>query len=505
MKKKILIIAMMMATLFATACGASGGNGDYAEEAPYYDDDYYYSGESYNTIEEGGIRYTDNDSTLTFSLKVDTAAYTNIQRYIDSGSTPPKDAVRIEEMINFFNYDEKVSIDHGPFGIYTEIGPSPFDPEKSIAFIRVKTQDIDKSDLPDSNLVFLIDTSGSMGSDDKLPLLKQSLNMLTDQLDANDTISIVTYAGTSRVNLEGESGANKQKIKNSINSLRAGGSTAGGQGIQTAYSIAQEYYIEGGNNRVILASDGDFNVGISDLDELSEFISEKRKTGIYLSVLGFGTGNIRDDIMETLAKDGNGNYSYINSLKTAEKVLVDEMTSNMFTVADDVKSQVEFNPENVYSYRLIGYENRMLDNSDFKDDQKDAGEIGAGSDIVMMFEFEMTGNNNGTKYGNQTGSQYADELFEVRIRYKDPGQSESRQVTVPVTFDSKKTKNTSDFNFACSVAIFGHVLRNSEHLKQANIYEAIELAESNLGKDEKHYRAEFIDMMYSYQGDYKYS
>ena len=483
--------------------GAEGA-WDEAEPGTIGGEEYVSGGESYLEISDNDVMRVQSDPMLTFSLKVDTAAYSNVQRYIESGIAPPHDAVRIEEMINYFNYDEDPDFTEGPFAVYAEIGPSPLDGAKQMAFVRVKTEDVPKEDLPSSNLVFLIDTSGSMDAYDKLPLLKESFALLVDMLDGDDRVSIVTYAGSSEIVLDSASGDDKDEILRAIDRLTAGGSTAGADGIRTAYKLAQKNLMQNGNNRVILASDGDFNVGISSLDELEKFIGSKRDSGVYLSILGFGTGNTRDDIMETLANNGNGNYSYINSVDTAEKVLVEELGSNLFTVAEDVKAQIEFNPANVASYRLVGYENRMLANEDFNDDTKDAGEIGAGTDVVMMFEFELasSSSDSGLKYGEapaeNASGQYADELFEVRIRYKDPGESESQLVLMPVTYEAMPRRNTSDYNFACAVAAFGHILRNSEYTGDATLDSVYELAEAGLGRDRNGYRAGFLDLLDEY-------
>lgn len=523
MKKRVLIVVsllLVISMLVLTGCGAGGSDGGYdydadgegddgyydlSDEYPSgsYDSDYYAPGtESYLAIRENAEKYTGEDSLVTFSLKVDTASYTNVQRFIENGERPPADAVRIEEMINFFNYDAEPTYRDGPFSIYTEIGQSPLDASKYMAFVRVKTDDIDKDELPSSNLTFLIDTSGSMYSYDKLPLLQQAFAMLVETLDADDVVSIVTYAGSSRVVLDSVSGADKDRILRAIDGLQASGSTAGADGIKTAYKLAEKNYMPGGNNRVILATDGDFNVGISNTSALSDFISDKRDSGVYLSVLGFGTGNIRDDIMETLAKDGNGNYSYINSLSTAQKVLVEELASNLFVVAEDVKAQVEFNPANVSGFRLIGYENRKLNNEDFTDDTKDAGEIGAGTDVVLMFEISLVGNDDGLKYSNSPPSSgsgsYPNELFELRIAYKEPGASTSNYLKLPVTYSAIKTRNSSDFSFACSVAAFGHILRGSEHTADATLDNCIELAEGSLGRDKGGYRRDYLEMLYDY-------
>ena len=487
---------------------ASGGSDDYgyapapeAAEAPaamspaggYYDDSYdptynYSGGEQYLEITENGEQIAKKNPEATFSLKVDTASYSNVKRYIEYGELPPADAVRTEELINWFSYDEPLKFEKGsPFAFYTEVGPSPFSEGKLLGMVRVGTREIDKASLPPSNLVFLIDVSGSMESYDKLPLLKEAFSMLTENLDGNDVVSIVVYASGTGVVLSGARGSDSNKINAAISNLRAGGSTAGAGGIQLAYELAEEYYVDGGNNRVILATDGDFNVGIQSIDELSGFISEKRGSGVYLSVLGFGTGNIREDIMETLAKDGNGNYNYIDDIRTAEKVLVDELASNLFTVAADVKAQIVFNPEEVYSYRLIGYENRMLKKKDFDDDTKDAGEIGAGSDVIALFEFTPT---DGIFAVSKSRN-----LFDVRIRYKDPGDSKSKLIEFPVGGESMPRYNTSDFGFVSAVAMFGEFLRGQADAGYEVVYDIIDLAEGNLGEDEFGYREDFLDLL----------
>lgn len=466
--------------------------------------------ESYLEIDENTVKSTDSDPMLTFSLKVDTASYSNVQRYLESGNLPPADAVRVEELINYFPYEGKMKTEDGhPFAIYTEVGPSPFDENKYMAYIRVKSEDIDKSELPQSNLTFLIDTSGSMNSYDKLPLLKSAFSLLVETLDEDDVVSIVTYAGSAGVVLDSVSGADKERILSAIENLTAGGSTAGAEGILTAYALAEKNFVQGGNNRVILATDGDFNVGPASNQELEDLIGEKRDGGVYLSILGFGTGNIRDDLMETLSKHGNGNYAYINNLTTAKKVLVDEISSNLFTIADDVKAQVEFNPANVSSYRLIGYENRSLKNEDFNDDTKDAGEIGVGTDVVVMFELELAGQSGstGTKYSSSSSSsaqesasgEFADELFEVRINYKNPGESTSENIVHPVKTSRLKEKNTSDFGFACSVAAFGQMLRGSVYTENVTIDQVMQLAKENLGRDENGYRLDYLLLLQQYK------
>ena len=463
-----------------------------------------FTSESYLTINENEAVETKDESMLTFSLKIDTAAYTNVSRYINSGNHPPRDAVRTEELINYFTYDSQVTFEKdAPLGIYTELGRSPFNKNSYTAFIRVRSQDIDRSELPPSNLTFLIDTSGSMNSYDKLPLLQEGFALLAETLSEDDRVSIVTYAGNSAVVLDGVSGADTDRIKKAIYSLSAGGSTAGADGIKTAYALAEKNYLRNGNNRVILATDGDFNVGISSTDELARLVAEKRGNDVYMSILGFGTGNIREDIMETLSKEGNGNYSYISDLSAARKVLVDELSVNLFTIADDVKAQIEFNPVNVKSYRLVGYENRSLRNEDFVNDAKDAGEIGIGTDVVVMFELELYGNTNGSEYkyggGESAAPDFADELFEVRIRYKNPGENESRLITSPVFFDDISRSGSTDFGFACSVEAFGDYLRNSKYSEGISLQSIFELAEDNLGRDSASYRIEFLRLLESYE------
>lgn len=445
-------------------------------------------GEAYLPIDENTEVDASDESTITFSLKVDTAAYSNVARYLNNGQLPPTDAVRTEELLNYFRYEEPLEpADGAPFAVYTELGPSPLHDNRQLAFIRVKTPEIDKSELPPCNLTFLIDTSGSMDSYDKLPLLKTAFGLLVETLTENDRVSIVTYAGSSQIVLDSASGADKTAILDAIYNLTASGSTAGADGIQTAYSLAAKNFKEGGNNRVILATDGDFNVGIQNTDDLASFIGEKRDSGVYLSILGFGTGNIRDDIMETLSKNGNGNYAYIDTVQTAKKVLVEELGGNLFTVADDVKAQVVFDPDMVQSYRLIGYENRLMNNQDFADDRKDAGEIGAGTDVVALFEIQLTDS-------GRSGNPFA-----VHIRYKDPGGTESRLVTKDSLDSGLDTPASTDFGFACSVAVFGHLLRGSEHTGTATLQTAISYAQDNVGRDPGGYRQDYVALLEQYQ------
>lgn len=471
----------------------SGNDQMYTQGSPSYPDSIDSTSEfdslpaeQYLQIDENKDEDSSEENTITFSLKVDTSSYNNVTRYIESGNIPPSDAIKVEEMINYFKYDGQLGETDKPFSIYTEIGNSPFKPNKKTALIRIKSKDIDKQSLPKSNLTFLIDTSGSMESYDKLPLLKSAFALLVDTLTENDKVSIVTYAGSSDVVLDSVSGDQKDKILDAINNLNAGGSTAGADGIVTAYALAEKNFITDGNNRVILSTDGDFNVGLSSPKELEDLISAKRDTGVYLSILGFGTGNIKDNNMETLSKNGNGNYAYINSLQSAEKVLVDELASNLFVIANDVKSQIEFNTKLVNKYRLIGYENRALANEDFENDAKDAGEIGVGTDVVIMIEFELA---------SESVDSDKDELFEVRIRYKEPNQKDSKLITHPVKIDNIKDINTTDFIFATSVVEYAQILRNSENKSNATYEDIINLAKDGLGKDAKGYRQQFINLV----------
>ena len=525
--KKVICLLMCVVLLSLSACGEKSDNIYWNENQPYYydgDGNYNmeaaeeYPGEEYLEITENKEIDVSNNSVITFSLKIDSASYRNVVRYIESGKLPPADAVRIEEMINYFNYDEILPENDTPFSIYTELGESPFDPEKYLAFIRVKSKDIDKSQLPKSNLTFLIDTSGSMDTYDKLPLLKSAFSLLVETLTEDDIVSIVTYAGNAGVLLDSIRGDRKDQIISAIDNLSAGGSTAGADGINTAYALAEKNFLKDGNNRVILATDGDFNVGVSSVRELENLMNSKRESGVYLTILGFGTENLKDNKMETMAKNGNGNYHYIDSVSAAKKVLVDELSANLFTIADDVKAQVEFNPALVSTYRLLGYENSMLKNKDFENDRKDAGEIGIGTDVILMFELELTENANGKpnlKYQSRSQSyqtnqpdknnfdnmsnQYSDELFEVRIRYKNPGENESRLITYPVKVNKILDFNTSDFLFATSVAGFGQLLRSSDYAGSFNSDKALAMAMDSMGKDRNGYRKEFVELIKKYQ------
>lgn len=456
----------------------------------------YYNTEEYNEIIENGYKSVAANPLSTFSVDVDTASYANVRRMIEYGDYINPDAVRIEEFINYFDYDYSEPTTDDPFSVNVEMSDCPWNEETKLMLVGLKAEDIKKSEREPLNLVFLIDVSGSMFSEDKLPLVQKAFTMLTETLTEDDRISIVTYAGDEKVVLKGTSGEDKDKIIDAINSLEAGGSTYGEAGINRAYDLAERYFIDGGNNRVILATDGDLNVGLSSEEELTELIEEKRESGVFLSVLGFGTGNVKDDRMEALADHGNGNYSYIDSEMEAKKVLVEEMAGTLYTVAKDVKIQVEFNPVNVSGYRLIGYENRALADEDFHDDTKDAGEIGAGHTVTALYEIVL--NENGTsipeaelKYQQNTSTGNKDELLTVSLRYKEPDEDESKLLAVPVTDEVYTKKMPENLTFAAAVAEFGMVLRNSEFRGSASCEHILELLEDYDYRSDD-YKTEFV-------------
>lgn len=462
------------------------------------DSDIQQNDEEYNYIKENGYTAVSSAPLSTFSADVDTASYTNVRRMIDDGMDVPPDAVRIEEFINYFDYDYTDPADGEPFAVHTELSDCPWNDETELLMVGINTKGFDAvlDERPAMNLVFLIDVSGSMYDDNKLPLVQKSFSMLTDNLSSADRVSIVTYAGSDEVVLEGADGNDRKKILRAINDLEAGGSTAGAAGINTAYDIAQKYFIDGGNNRVILATDGDLNVGLSSESELTRLIEEKRESGVFLSVLGFGTGNYKDNRLEALADYGNGNYSYIDSEKEAKKVLVDEMSGTLFTVAKDVKFQLEFNPANVKGYRLIGYENRVMAAEDFNDDTKDAGEIGAGHSVTVLYEIvpadsKMELGESELKYASDSEGVMGDELLTVNIRYKEPEGSESRLLTYPVNKSLYSDKMSADMNFASCVAEFGMLLRNSRYIGDVT-YKDVSAQLSRYDYSDDDYKDEFI-------------
>jgi Ca-activated chloride channel homolog len=465
------------------------------------------TGEGYDLISENPFYSVVENPLSTFSIDVDTASYSNVRRFINEGQLPPKDAVRLEEMINYFKYDYPQSKDEKPFSVNTEISQAPWNPSHKLVQIGLQGKNISTENLPPNNLVFLIDVSGSMNEPNKLPLLKSSLQLLVNELRANDKVSIVVYAGNAGLVLPATPGNQKEKILNAINQLEAGGSTAGGEGIQLAYKIAKENFIKSGNNRIILASDGDFNVGISNDNELVSLIEKQRDQGIFLTILGVGMGNFQDSKMQKLADKGNGNYAYIDSLMEANKVLVKQMGGTLLTIAKDVKIQVEFNPRLVQGYRLVGYEKRLLAKQDFNDDKKDAGEIGAGHQVTALYEIIPVGVKSDVSLSKVDDLKYqkpaqvntaynSNELMQVKLRYKQPKENNSQLVTIPVINKEVKLQNAStNFKFASSVAAFGMVLRDSRYKGTANFEQVLTLARQSQGVDLDGYRAEFIRLV----------
>ncbi len=462
------------------------------------------TGERYANITENPFLESSRAPLSTFSIDVDTASYANVRRFLNDGQLPPKDAVRIEELINYFEYDYPQPSGDLPFSVNTEVAATPWNSRHKIVQIGLQGKKIALEDAPPSNLVFLIDVSGSMAPYDRLPLLKKSLPMLVNQLTTKDRVAIVVYAGSGGLVLPSTNGNDKSAILNAINNLETGGSTNGGAGIQMAYRVALDNFIQGGNNRVILATDGDFNVGLSGDAELVNLIENKRRTGIFLSVLGVGTGNLNDSMMEKLADKGNGNYSYIDSQDEARKALGQQVAGTLYTIAKDVKIQVEFNPALVAGYRLIGYENRMLAAKDFNDDKKDAGEIGAGHSVTALYEIVPAGTqieNPGVdelKYSKTERSEtsFGNEMMTVKLRYKEPDGNESKLLSVGV-LDANKSIGAASENlrFASAVAQFGLILRDSRYKGNASFSNISSLAQNALGGDLKNYRGEFLNLV----------
>ncbi|MCM1190987.1 MAG: VWA domain-containing protein [Butyrivibrio sp.] len=483
----------------AAGMTADMADGMWAAEMAEPGEEPDWNTEEYNALEEPGFKSVKNSPVSTFSADVDTASYTNLRRMIEADYSIediPAGAVRIEELLNYFNYDYQLPRNGEPFGVTTVIGECPWNEDARLLQIGLKTEEIDFSEAPASNLVFLLDVSGSMNSDDKLPLLQSAFTMLVDELTEKDRVSVVTYAGSDRVLLEGEKGSSKTKITEVINNLQAGGSTNGSAGIETAYRLAEENFIEGGNNRIILATDGDLNVGTTSESDLKELVAEKRESGIYLSVLGFGTGNLKDNKMETLADNGNGNYAYIDSRAEARKVMVEEMGATLVTVAKDVKLQVEFNPAYIKGYRLLGYENRILATEDFDDDTKDAGEIGAGHTVTALYEIIPTDSKQeipetDLKYQAGTSGIENGEWATLRIRYKDPADDgESILEEYVMNEDVYTTQPGEDFYFAAAVAEFGLLVRDSNY-KGTSSFKGIESLLAKADTDADDYRDEF--------------
>ena len=501
-------------------------------------DEYYEAGayefepepdwntEEYSYIAENGWNSTLASPLSTFAADVDTASYANLRRFLLREGTVPADAVRIEEMINYFHYDYPEPEDGEPFSVTTEIAPCPWNENTSLLLIGMKAKDVDTSSLPPSNLVFLIDVSGSMDYPDKLPLVQRAFLLLADQLGENDRISIVTYASSDEIVLEGVSGENKAMITEAVEDLMAGGGTNGSRGIETAYELAEQYFIEGGNNRVILATDGDLNLGITDEGSLVRLIEEKAKSGVYLSVLGFGTGNLSDSRMEALADHGNGNYSYIDSIAEARKVLIQEIGGTLFTVARDVKLQVDFNPALIKGYRLIGYENRTMAAEDFADDSKDGGEIGAGHMVTALYEIaEVDSAQEISNVHSRYQTEHLAEVFEVQeteegieaetdaaekapsetaeyltvcVRYKEPdtgADAQSILLEYPVTTQHKREEMSDNMSWAAGVAQAGMILRGSEFAGTTDLTEVRGRLRAIPGTADDEYKEEFLYLM----------
>ncbi|MBL7725709.1 MAG: von Willebrand factor type A domain-containing protein [Chitinophagaceae bacterium] len=467
--------------------------------------------EGYDHIAENKfLKVTDNPLS-TFSIDVDAASYSNVRRFLNNGQLPPAGAVRIEEMVNYFKYEYPQPENKDPFYINTEISDAPWNKEHKLVLIGLQGRKIPVENLPASNLVFLIDVSGSMSSANKLPLVKASMKLLVDQLREEDKVAMVVYAGAAGLVLPPTSGEEKTTIKDAIDRLESGGSTAGGAGIKLAYKTAKEYFVKGGNNRVILCTDGDFNVGESSDDAMERMIEEERKSGVFLTVLGYGMGNYQDAKMQKLADKGNGNHAYIDGITEAKKVLVNEFGGTLFTIAKDVKLQIEFNPAKVQGYRLIGYENRMLAKEDFNDDKKDAGELGSGHTVTALYEVIPIGVNSNflknvdsLKYQKNvtpfSKSSHTDEILTVKFRYKAPDGEVSKLIEHPVKDKQVPVAKTSDnFRFAASVAQFGMLLRNSEFKSYASYADVLSLARKAKGNDEEGYRSEFIRLVESAQ------
>ncbi len=477
--------------------------GSRAPQSNMYVAPVQHNTEDYSPVNENNFKTVSSQPLSTFSIDVDRASYSNIRRFLNEGNMPPVDAVRVEEMINYFDYKYSNPTDNAPVAVRTDMAVCPWNTAHQLVRIALKGKDVSKDNLPPSNLVFLLDVSGSMSDANKLPLVKQAFKLLVNQLRPVDRVAIVVYAGAAGLVLPSTSGEHKTAILDALDKLEAGGSTAGGEGVQLAYKTATEYLLKNGNNRVIIATDGDFNVGPSSDGELQRIIEKEREKGIFLSVLGFGMGNYKDNKLELLADKGNGNYAYIDNFEEARRTFATEFGGTLFTIAKDVKLQVEFNPKYVQSYRLVGYENRLLNNEDFNDDKKDAGDMGAGHTVTALYEIVPAGVQTGQpavdplKYqqqqpvpGNNT------EVLTVKLRYKNPTDSTSQLISQVLRWKQQDISAApEDFRMATAVADFGLLLRNSEHKGNASYEQALKLAGNARGADEEGYRAEFIQLV----------
>ena len=467
--------------------------------------------EEYNHVSENRFLSAKETPLSTFSVDVDAASYSNMRRFINQGQLPPKDAIRTEELVNYFSYDYAKPTGVDPVRITTEVGVCPWNEKHRLVRIGLKAKEIPTANLPESNLVFLIDVSGSMFGPTRLDLVKSSLKLLVNNLREKDKVAIVVYAGSAGEKLPSTSGSDKQKIREALDELQAGGSTAGGEGIRLAYKIARKNFIKGGNNRVILCTDGDFNVGVSSKEGLESLIEEERKSGVFLTVLGYGMGNYKDNKMQALAEKGNGNHAYIDNIQEANKVLVNEFGGTISTVAKDVKLQIEFNPAQVEAYRLIGYESRLLNKEDFNDDAKDAGEMGAGHVVTAFYEVvpvgvksDYAGKVDDLKYQKVDDKKQrvytnSDELLTVKLRYKQPDKDVSKKIELVVK-DDKKNQVSPDFHFASAVAMYGQLLSDSDFKADASYEKVVALAKKGLNNDESGYRREFIRLVEAASG-----
>jgi len=475
----------------------SGGYNTAYSDLPYIE----HNTESYDVINDNNFKNVTEQPVSTFSIDVDRASYANVRRFLNNNTMPPKDAVRVEEMINYFDYEYPQPDNGNPFSINLEMGDCPWNNGHKLLLVGLQGEQVSVASIPPSNFVFLIDVSGSMNSPNKLPLVKQSLKILIDNLRPVDKVAIVVYAGAAGLVLESTPGSNKQKILGAIDQLQAGGSTAGGAGIKFAYKVAKENLIPKGNNRVILASDGDFNVGASSDAEMVRLIEEKRNEGVFLTILGYGMGNYKDSKMEQLSNAGNGNYAYIDNILESKKMFGHELWGTLYTIAKDVKIQVEFNPGKVKAYRLIGYENRLLNREDFNDDKKDAGEIGSGHTVTALYEIVPADSEEEIKNSDplvyqKTNLVKSDDIMTLKVRYKKPDEDISNLIEKKITEKDVKSKSLSDnFVFASAVAEFGMLLRNSEFKGNASYPAVVARAQQAKGNDKYGYRSEFIKLV----------
>jgi len=511
----IVCLFLLSVSLFSCMVFDSSGGADNSGGYPYpslpnnSENDYEeeFDPGNFDSITDNPFKRVQDYPLSTFSIDVDTAGYSMTRRYIENNQLPPKSAIRIEELINYFDYNYAPPDDERPFAVHTEVGVTPWKDGHLLARIAIKGKEFPVTARPPVNLVFLLDVSGSMNSPNRLPLVKDAMKMLVNELKGTDKIAICVYAGAAGTVLQPTSCDNKDKIIAALNKLSAGGSTAGGEGIQLAYNLAEQNFDPQAVNRVILCTDGDFNVGITNRGDLVDLITEKAKTGVYLTVLGFGMDNFKDGTLKKLASKGNGNYGYIDSIDEAKKILVEQLSGTLITIAKDVKIQIEFNPATVGAYRLIGYENRVMSDEEFNDDNADAGDIGAGHTVTAFYELIPPGDEvdalptrDPLKYGPPPSSDWEpsyDELMTVKIRYKLPHETESELIEFPIAADSVKQagEETEDFRFAASVACFGMLLRDSIYKGAATFTNVITMAQNAIGQDKYGYRANFVEMV----------